>query len=204
MMPKQSSETPLPQPGRNDQAAHRTMSKRFREHTPIEIANRDRLQASEKIWASVAHALKAVGAQQGWNHRKHGDLIDIARHAATVMADQSSASRRTRQNRINRFMDRFNAVEAMHANFYENQRDWDEIEQAQTAAEYLLTQLETFQNNPPATFTLRSDSEQRRLARLLGITQEERELDRLLPRDRQLPIDRSINDPDRPGRTPPC
>ena len=70
-------ETPLPPPRENQPpAAHIDISTRFwQDHLPIELDNGNRLQASEKIWGSVAHTIIAIGKQRGWKVGKsHGTL----------------------------------------------------------------------------------------------------------------------------------
>ena len=63
---------------------------------------------------------------------------------------------------------RFRNVESMHTNFYENEWDWDDVEDAWVDGEELVERLEALRGQPPAAYTPRSESDQRRLARLLG------------------------------------
>lgn len=62
---RKAPQTPLPPVGEDDEKAHAQISVRFPEHTVIAIENDNRLQASEKVWGTVAHALKAVAEQRG-------------------------------------------------------------------------------------------------------------------------------------------
>ena len=80
-MPKRKPQTPLPPVGEDDEKAHAQISVRFTEHTVIEIENEKRLQASEKVWEKVAHALKAVAEQRGWEHKGPLKLRAVARHS---------------------------------------------------------------------------------------------------------------------------
>ena len=57
--------TQLPEPGESSIEDHVQLSRWFLEHARIEIANGNRLQASEKIWGAAAHALKAIAIQRG-------------------------------------------------------------------------------------------------------------------------------------------
>ena len=59
--------TPLPEPGFTPPAEHIQIRHRFWEkHRPIEMGKRNRWQASEKIWGSVAHAVNAIAKDRGW------------------------------------------------------------------------------------------------------------------------------------------
>ena len=98
-------ETPVPEPGQSDEAAHAAISQRFREHSVIEIEKGNRLQASEKIWAAVAQQLKALAEDRGWANDSHGHLGDIAWQLYRETSDR-------------RIMDWFRNVESMHTNFY--------------------------------------------------------------------------------------
>lgn len=69
--------TPLPAVGENDEKAYTQMSDRFKEHTVIEIEKENRLQASEKVWGSVSHALKAVAEQRGWQGDTHSATLRV-------------------------------------------------------------------------------------------------------------------------------
>ena len=148
-------ETPLPEPGQSDEAAHAAISRRFREHSVIEIEKGNRLQASEKIWASVAQQLKALAEDRGWINESHWHLRGIA----------WQLYRETRDDRIRLL---FRSVESMHTNFYENEETWDDVEGAWVDAEELVERLEALRGQPPAAYTPRSESDQIRLAGLLG------------------------------------
>ena len=53
--------------------AHEVHSERLLRHARIELKKGDRLQASEKAWGAVAHAIKAVAAHRGWRYDAHSD-----------------------------------------------------------------------------------------------------------------------------------
>ena len=73
-----------------------------------ELDKGDALQASEKIWLAVAHELKAVAQQRGWNHRFHNHL----RAAVSFLSME--------WNRPDWGIT-FSAIENMHTNAYEHQ-----------------------------------------------------------------------------------
>ena len=167
--------TPLPDPGQHDGAAHVQMSKRFQEHTSIEVSKGNRLQASEKVWASVSHAVKAVAERRGWRHNGHGLMKDVA---VQLGKEQGKASVYRKHIKV---------AEGMHQNFYENREDWDDIEDARKDGEQFIAMLTRDRTRAPGKFTVASDSDQRRLGRLLGIKlpkdseAAQRELDYLFP-----------------------
>ena len=193
MTQQQAPSTPLPQVGASDETAHAEMSQRFQEHTLIEIEKGDRLQASEKIWASVAHALKAVAENRGWQNDSHYLL-----HAIAVQLGNESRRYGEYSDHYNsaaaiampRNMYEYNSAAAMHRNMYENQEDWDTIEYARQDAQTFIDKLNSLRSNniTPAPFLIRNESDQNRLAHLLGIRLPRRDaagrkviLDQLLP-----------------------
>ena len=51
----------------------------------IELNKGDILQASDKVWGSTAHALKAVCQRMGWNHHAHNHINAAANYIATEL-----------------------------------------------------------------------------------------------------------------------
>ncbi len=187
-MAQKVPETPLPPPGFGDEEAHTAMSQRFLEHADIEIEKGDRLQASEKVWASVAHALKVVAEQRGWQHDSHSKLADVARQLGTESAEATSRSRKTRERRATAFSNHFMIAASMHSNIYENGLDWPYIEGALADAQVFIGKLDAFRDKPPGAFTIRNYADQRRVGRLLGINPRGREEERQRILDRLLPV----------------
>ena len=149
--------TPLPAPGESDEAAHAAISQRFREHSIIEIEKGNRLQASEKIWASVAQQLKAVAEDRGWANVSHRHLRDVDHQLFLETGDRS-------------LLDLFRSVESLHTNFYENELGSDLVEEAWVDAEILVEKLEAIRDRPPGRYVVRNEDDQVRVARLLGKT----------------------------------
>ena len=50
---------------------HAVHSDRLIRHAWEQLEQGDRLQASEKAWGAVAHALKDIAARRGWRNRAH-------------------------------------------------------------------------------------------------------------------------------------
>ncbi len=173
--------TTLPQPGRHSEQDHARISRRFQEHTALEIQKGNRLQASEKIWAQVAHALKAVAEDRGWNHGSHALLGDVA------------AQLGREQGQHTEYIQHLSLASSMHTNFYENQADWDHIEVARKDAAAFVAKLREDRNRRPGPFTIRDANDQRRIARLLNVRLPrdpagvQRVLDRRFPRGMRSP-----------------
>ena len=148
-------DTPLPPVGHNGTADHVQMSERFQGHTTIEIGKGNRLQASEKIWASVAHPLKAVAQRRGWKHNSHPCLRAIA--------DQLGREK----GAVVEYYDHMNSAENMHTNFYENIDDWNRIETARRKAEEFIMLLKQDLSQHPSEFSVEDASDRDRL-NLLG------------------------------------
>ena len=72
--------TVLPDPGNANMEDHVTISHRFLEHAKVEADKGNRLQAAEKVWGGVAHAIKAIGEKRGWHHDGHRNITEIGRH----------------------------------------------------------------------------------------------------------------------------
>ncbi len=83
-------------------------------HSGLMVKNGDRLQASEKVWGAVAHALKTVAAPRDWPYAAHADAGVIIGHIANLMRD----------DRIRLL---FDSVNNLHVNFYADGYDMEEI-----------------------------------------------------------------------------
>ncbi len=179
----------IPAGGRPEDAeAHAILSRRFQEHADIEIAKGNRRQASEKIWGSVAHALKALAEQRGWQHGSHTPIRDVARQLGNELADADPIPKsiRDRVAEASDFVVPYDKATLLHQNFYNNEIDGEEIENANDKAKEFIQKLNAIRDKSPGRFTPRSPNDQRRLARLLGIeltgdaAEREKQLERLI------------------------
>ena len=96
--------------------SHRSHSNRFLVHADEMIRKGDRLQASEKIWGAVAHILKAVANERGWEHDGHQRLRNVALH----LQDHPAVA----NPEIGTLL---RSVEAFHRNFYNDNMAMEEI-----------------------------------------------------------------------------
>lgn len=107
----------------------------------------------------MAHALKAIGEQRGWNHNNHQNIKDIGDHMANEFDHDD-------------FHGLVVKADAMHRNFYKNEHQSDNIRSAFGRAESFVTGLDQLRNEPPQLFTIAESADQRRLGRLLRIPKE--------------------------------
>ena len=96
-------------------AQHQDISKRFLKHARRELEQGDLLQASEKSWGAVAHYVKSVAHEEDWPDGTHGSIAKNARKLIALTDDPES----------NRRM--FQAMNALHVNFYEADLDEDDV-----------------------------------------------------------------------------
>lgn len=66
---------------------HQVHSQRLIQHAEEQLAEGDRLQASEKAWGAVAHRLKVIAVRRGWRYRTHADVYRIAERLAVEMGE---------------------------------------------------------------------------------------------------------------------
>ena len=149
---------PLPEPGFQSPDDRRAIARRFILQARHYLEQRDRLQAGEKAWGAIAHNLKVIGEQRGWNHGNHQQIENIGRQI--VMEFQAP------------FPELGEAISEVfhngHKNFYENYRTIDEMRETIEAAEEALPVLEALQEIPPRPFTIVSNRQLRRLISLTG------------------------------------
>jgi hypothetical protein len=74
----------------------------------------DYSQASEKYWGAAAEVIKSIAERRGWTHSSHRDIRIALRRVAEETGD--SELRRL-----------FSIMESLHANFYENWMDGEDL-----------------------------------------------------------------------------
>ena len=148
-------------------ADHVVMSERFLDHAQEELDKDSRLQASEKVWGAVTHALKAIAEKRGWQHSSH--------ESSNLIVEQLGRE----FNRSQQFEAWFDNVEMMHLNFYKNNRYPDRIQRSINNAEKFVAELDRIRNEMPQEVEVKNKAEQQRLGRLLGISKKR--LDRVIP-----------------------
>jgi uncharacterized protein (UPF0332 family) len=147
--------TSLPTAGDQSSDDHSALSRRFVEHAKDELSKGDRLQASEKVWGAVAHAIKAIAVQRGWRHQRHSLITAIGDQLALEYGRPD-------------FSTTVSMAETLHVNYYENQREEPAIRAIIAAVEPFIVELEQVRTSLPRPYTVTNASEQRLLQRILG------------------------------------
>ncbi len=147
---------PLPEPGFQSPDDRRAIARRFILQARSYLEQRDRLQAGEKAWGAVAHTLKTIGEQRGWNHGSHQQIQNIGRQIVVEFQDAELGEAISE------------VFHKGHRNFYENQRTIDEMRETIAVAEEALPKLEALQQEAPREFAIISNTQLRRLRELTG------------------------------------
>lgn len=186
-------DTPLPEPSEYQSPTnHVDISNRFgKEHLPIELDKGNRLQASEKIWGSVAHAVLAAGKRRDWKTGvQHSRIRDAAVQLGAELDQAEGNLPNSPGGKEALFRSRVDEASLMHQNFYQNNKDEDAIEEAAENAGDFLSDLEPLILADPSPYAPDDIRDQRRLARIWGIEvppnkspEQEPMLDRLFPKD---------------------
>ena len=89
-----------------DASEHIQTARDFLVRSEQEFDAGERLQASEKLWGAVAHAILAVAQQRGWQFGSHHDLLQAARNISEEQADPA-------------IYIQFRETRRLHANYYQ-------------------------------------------------------------------------------------
>ena len=71
---------------------HADTAREFLVKADRHFAESDQLQASEKLWGAVAHAVMAVAQEKGWPHTGHLELKRVAERLAVEYDDPMIAA----------------------------------------------------------------------------------------------------------------
>ena len=141
--------------GRESPNKYTEISQRLIQQAEEELQKGDPLQASEKAWGAVAHAVKSIAEQRGWRHNSHEFLYAISGQ----IADESGRPDMRAM---------FRSANAMHTNYYENWMAADEVQSGIDHARAYIRELEAVQAAPPPTFVPQTPEQAARLRRLTG------------------------------------
>ena len=72
---------------------HQDISGQLLSQADAELKKGDLLQASEKAWGAVAHYVKSVASDQGWQNRTHRDVNRNARELIMLTDDPKLQTR---------------------------------------------------------------------------------------------------------------
>ena len=144
---------PLPESENVGQADHAAISQRFLIQAKEELAKGDQLQASEKAWGALAHALKGIAQTRGWRHRGHNHVMATGYQIAKERNRKDIEFATTYAN-------------TLHQNFYENFAGTRVIQGGIDLVETLLPELDAIRSATPQPFTI-EDTDDRGYLRLL-------------------------------------
>ena len=115
-------------------------SVKFMADAETELGKGEILQASEKAWGAVAHYVKSVAMDEGWECRTHRQVNHAARRLIRLTDDHVL-------NGI-----RLGAANALHQNFYEDWFDEDQVADSLNGVRELLSAMrvarERLSNDP--------------------------------------------------------
>ncbi len=123
------------------------------EEAQQELDRCDLIQASEKCWGAVAHAVKSVAQTRGWNHHRHDLLRDIAEQVAE-------------EREYPYLLTLFSSAGDMHQNFYEHVLPYYSVQVGINDAKTLITELDAIRDAPPPPFVPQTREHHRRLRKL--------------------------------------
>ena len=124
--------------------SHGVHSERLFNHAREMLARGDRLQASEKIWGAVAHAVKALADERGWPYLVHQDAGVITSYIAQQVGNHDIETY-------------FAAVENLHRNFYGDVWELDVISRRLGVAEQLIALLIAANETMPNDLSMPTD-----------------------------------------------
>ena len=104
------------------------------EHAERQLAVGDRLQASEKAWGAVAHRLKVIADQRGWEYDKHQHVYGVVRRLTQELDDPD-------------LMKNFIVAEGLHKNYYVDLKPLDQLSVELGLVKDLLEKLQRIATN---------------------------------------------------------
>ena len=108
--------------------SHDIHSEALLAHAPVMLAQGDRLQASEKIWGAVSHAISDIAAKRMWPNDTHSDKSDIVRHLSI-------------EANLPDLVNLYSRAYGFHVNFHEDAKDRAEIEEGIASAREMIRLL---------------------------------------------------------------
>ena len=107
---------------------HDVHSRRLIAHAESELEKGDKLQASEKAWGAVAHRLKSIAEQRGWEYVTHQQVFGIVERLADELGEEL------------RYL--FAYAHGMHRNYYVDAVPLEQIEYQISKVKELLAMLD--------------------------------------------------------------
>lgn len=166
----------LPPMAGNTSEANMRASRRFLENAALDLVKKppERLQASEKGWAALAQAVKAVGKDRRWRHDAHYRIHAILNQIIYEQWAGTATAAEVRRD--------FLAVQSLRSNYHEIVFEAPTIQAGLEAAQGLVARLEQVLRDGPRPAVIQDAEVQARLAYLLEINHlEQAVIDRVIP-----------------------
>ena len=119
-------------------APHAEHRDRLYAHSGKMVREGDRLQASEKAWGAVAHALKIVAERRNWPYAGHADAKVIIKRIADLTGNYKAVKQ-------------FDDVEELHRNYYADVYPMEDIKTRRASAKVSSPSSRKPTPNCPAT-----------------------------------------------------
>ena len=144
-------------------AANMQSSRRFLEQAALELGKEppERLKVSEKCWAALAQAVKAVGKDRRWRNDAHRRIHAILNQIIYEQGEGTATAWEMRRD----FLD----VQALHTNYHEIVFDAPTLQAGIESAQQLVAWLEQVRQDVPRPAVIQDADVQARLAYLLEI-----------------------------------
>ena len=138
------------------------LSQRLLKHAQEQLDQGYTVQASEKAYGAVSHAVKSYGELRGWNHYNHFRVGLIVDQLREEWNDQALVTLHM-------------AVKALHDNFFEYEMSTVQVQAGIDAAKEIMDKLETIRNSSPRPLvsTSLNREQRRRLGQLMQPPAEE-------------------------------
>ena len=113
--------------------SHTVHSSRLMRQALEELAGGDRVQASEKAWGAVVHALKVIAGERGAPYETHRDAFRLVHDISTESPDWRALE------------GKYAIANGLHRNYYEDSRSVDELARSLEQVSELLDLLTNLQ-----------------------------------------------------------
>ena len=135
---------------------YQKISRWLLKHAQQQLELGDTIQASEKVYGAMSHAVKSYGELRGWNHYNHyrvGLIIDQLREEWD--APELSTG--------------YLAIKALHDNYFEYEMTTVQVQSGIDAARQMVEKLEEIRQSDPRPLSSQSLSgeQRRRLTQLM-------------------------------------
>ena len=152
------------------------LSQRLLKHAQEQLEQGDTVQASEKAYGAVSHAVKAYGELRGWNHYNHYRVELVLDQLRDEWNDPELTTFHT-------------VVKELHSNFFEYEMGTTRVGDCLETARKLMDKLDVIRNSPPRPLPSSglNREQRRRLSQLMQPPSEDQTPVENLPSLEELP-----------------